>query len=186
MRSERLKCITTLFCQFFKIGLFTFGGGWSIVTQMQNEFVDKRRWVTEEELLDMVSVGRSLPGIMIANISVLFGYRVGKLGGVFAALIGLSLPSILVLTLVTYFYDAFKDLPLVARAMAGVRAAVAPIILVAALKLRSAALAEKLGWFLAAAALCLCLFTTMNNMLIILLGAAAGLLIRGGGKDAVS
>lgn len=52
---------------------------------------------------------------MIANISVLFGYRVGKLGGVFAALIGLSLPSILVLTLVTYFYDAFKDLPLVAR-----------------------------------------------------------------------
>ena len=78
MRSERLKCITTLFCQFFKIGLFTFGGGWSIVTQMQNEFVDKRRWVTEEELLDMVSVGRSLPGIMIANISVLFGYRVGS------------------------------------------------------------------------------------------------------------
>ena len=70
--------------------------------------------------------------------------------------------------------------------MAGVRAAVAPIILAAALKLRAAALAERLGWLLAAAALCLCLFTPVNNMLIILLGAAAGLLIRGGGKDAVS
>lgn len=186
MRRGRFTRMITLFCQFFKIGLFTFGGGWSIVTQMQNEFVDKRRWVTEEELLDMVSVGRSLPGIMIANISVLFGYRVGKMGGVFAALIGLSLPSILVLTVVTYFYDAFKDHPLIARAMAGVRAAVAPIILAAALKLRAAALAERLGWLLAAAALCLCLFTPVNNMLIILLGAAAGLLIRGGGKDAVA
>ena len=186
MLSERLKRTMILLTQFFKIGLFTFGGGWSIVTQMQNEFVDKRRWVTEEELLDMVSVGRSLPGIMIANISVLFGYRVGKMGGVFAALIGLSLPSILVLTVITYFYDAFKDQPLIARAMAGVRAAVAPIILAAAMKLRAAALAERLGWLLAAVALCLCLFTPINNMLNILLGAAAGLLIRGGGKDAAS
>jgi chromate transporter len=152
----------------------------SIVTQMENDFVDKRGWITQAELLDMVSVGRSLPGIMIANIAVLFGYKVAGIPGVIAASLGLTLPSIIALTIVTAFYDRLKDQPLVAKAMAGVRAAVVPIILVAALKLRKTALESRIGWALAALALLLALFTNLNNVFIILIGAAAGFLLKGG------
>ncbi len=63
-----------------KIGLFTFGGGWSIVAQMQKEFVEKRGWLTAEELLDIVAMGRSFPGIMVVNTSVMLGYTLGGCG----------------------------------------------------------------------------------------------------------
>lgn len=71
---DRVKKGLELFAFFFKIGCFTFGGGWSILAQMEQEFVDKRKWLTKSELLDMVAVGRSVPGIMITNISMIFGY----------------------------------------------------------------------------------------------------------------
>ena len=76
-KAERVARALQLFRFFVKIGFFTFGGGWSILAQMQSEFVERRQWLTQEELLDIVSVGRSLPGIMIANISALFGYHMG-------------------------------------------------------------------------------------------------------------
>ena len=73
------------FAYFIKIGSFTFGSGWSILAQMEQEFVDKRRWLTKQELLELVAVGKSLPGIMITNITMLFGYQMaGVLGGVLA------------------------------------------------------------------------------------------------------
>ena len=65
-----------LFLYFFKIGFYTFGGGWSIVAQIQQEYVQKKGWITDEDLLDITSVGRSLPGLMIGNVSYLFGYHV--------------------------------------------------------------------------------------------------------------
>lgn len=75
-----------IFAYFIKIGSFTFGSGWSILAQMEQEFVDKRRWLTKQELLELVAVGKSLPGIMITNITMLFGYQMaGVLGGVLAA-----------------------------------------------------------------------------------------------------
>ena len=80
------KMALRIFAYFIKIGSFTFGSGWSILAQMEQEFVDKRRWLTKQELLELVAVGKSLPGIMITNITMLFGYQMaGVLGGVLAA-----------------------------------------------------------------------------------------------------
>ena len=90
-----------LFLYFFKIGFYTFGGGWSIVAQIQQEYVQKKGWITDEELLDITSVGRSLPGLMIGNVSYLFGYHVVGFPGALACLLGISLPSLIVLTVVT-------------------------------------------------------------------------------------
>ena len=79
------KMALRIFAYFIKIGSFTFGSGWSILAQMEQEFVDKRRWLTKQELLELVAVGKSLPGIMITNITMLFGYQMaGVLGGVLA------------------------------------------------------------------------------------------------------
>ena len=78
---------------FIKIGAFTFGSGWSIIAQMEREFVDERGWMTKSDLLELIAVGKSLPGIMVANITLLFGYQMaGVLGGICAA-IGLCISS---------------------------------------------------------------------------------------------
>ena len=72
---------------FIKIGAFTFGSGWSIIAQMEREFVDERGWMTKSDLLELIAVGKSLPGIMVANITLLFGYQMaGVLGGICAAI----------------------------------------------------------------------------------------------------
>ena len=94
---------------FIKIGAFTFGSGWSIIAQMEREFVDERGWMTKSDLLELIAVGKSLPGIMVVNITLLFGYQMaGVLGGICAA-IGLCIPAVVTLTIVTAIYDAIKD-----------------------------------------------------------------------------
>ena len=169
-----------------KISCFTFGGGWSILAQMQKEFSEKRGWISEEELMDFASVGRSLPGIMILNNTTMFGYRLGGVLGAIIADIGLVVPPLGVICIVTGFYDAIKDNIWVAKAMVGVRAAVVPVILEATVKLGKKGLVDKIAWGIMLAALVLCLFTRVGNVAIVVLGAVAGLLIRGGKKNAVS
>ena len=165
----------SIFKTFLKFGCFTFGGGWSIVAQMQKEYVEKKHWISDEELLDFTSVGRSTPGLMIGNASVLFGYHAAGLPGALAALLGITIPPVLIMLGVVLVYDLVKDNLYVARAMIGVRAAVAPIIISALLKLLKSGLKDVFCYLVCLCAFCLCQFTDMNNMLIVLLGAAAGL-----------
>ena len=173
---EKWKKSLPILLFFCRIGCFTFGGGWSIVAQMQQEFVEKRGWITEEELLDFTSVARSLPGIMIANTSLIFGYHMAGVPGAIAAVVGITIPSVVIIALVTLVYDAFRSNPFVLRALTGVRAAVIPIILSAALRLRRGALKDWTGYALAAVAAVLSVLG-VNNIVIILLGVLAGLLI---------
>ena len=173
---EKWKKSLQILLFFCRIGCFTFGGGWSIVAQMQQEFVEKRGWITEEELLDFTSVARSLPGIMIANTSLIFGYHMAGVPGAIAAVVGITIPSVVIIALVTLVYDAFRSNPFVLRALTGVRAAVIPIILSAALRLRRGALKDWTGYALAAVAAVLSVLG-VNNIVIILIGVLAGLLI---------
>jgi len=163
----------TLFWYFFKIGFYTFGGGWSIVAQMHKDYVEDQKWITDEELLDITSVGRSLPGLMIGNVSYLFGYHVAGFPGAIASIIGISLPSLIVLTVVTWAYTLFRDNIYVSRAMVGVRAAIVPVMITAALKLKSAAFPAKSSYFFFALAFVLHFFYHINCIWIIL---ACGLL----------
>ncbi|MCR5576295.1 MAG: chromate transporter [Oscillospiraceae bacterium] len=168
----------SVFKTFLKFGCFTFGGGWSIVAQMQKEYVEKKGWISNEELLDFTSVARSTPGLMIGNTSVLFGYHAAGVPGALAALLGMVIPPIIVMLGVVYLYDLVKDNLYVARAMVGVRASVVPVIFSALLKLFRSGMKDAFCYLIAAAAFCLCLFTDMSNVLIVLMGAAAGLFYR--------
>ena len=95
---KRARQVLGLFFQFMKFGLFTFGGGWSIVAQMQKLYVEQEKVITSEELLDLTSVGRSLPGTMIGNVAMLYGYRVaGVAGGVSWPAIGIGALGLLLL-----------------------------------------------------------------------------------------
>jgi chromate transporter len=161
---------------FFKFGCFTFGGGWGIVAQIQKEYVDQKHWITDEELLDFTSVGRSVPGLMIGNTSILFGYQAAGVPGAVAALLGITIPPFAIMILVTFIYNLVKDNIYVARAMMGVRAAVVPIIFSALIKLFKPGMKDLFCYIVALCAMGLCLFSGLNNVLIVLLGAAAGLI----------
>lgn len=174
---EKVKAAFSMFWYFFKISWFTFGGGWSIVAQMQKDFVDGKQVLTSEELLDIVSVGRSLPGTMIGNVAYLFGYRqAGVLGGVLAV-IGMITPPMLILGILTYGYAAFKDNKWVAKALVGVRASVVPIIAVAGLKLREGAFPRKACYIICIGACLLNAIWNVNCILIILVSMVLGLIL---------
>ena len=121
--------LAKLYMQFLKFGSFTFGGGWSIVAQMKELYVDTEHSMTDEELLDITSIGRSLPGTMIGNIAMFYGHRIAGFWGGVACMFGMITVPMIILLLITSFYTAFQSNVWVASAMKGVRAAVAPVIL---------------------------------------------------------
>ncbi|MCF0151020.1 MAG: chromate transporter [Firmicutes bacterium] len=165
-----------LFLYYFKIGWFTFGGGWSIVAQMQKDFVEADRRLSSEDLLDIISMARSLPGTMIGNVAYLFGFRqAGVLGGVLAVF-GIVTPPLIILTILTFCYTATRDNPWVAAALNGVRAAVMPIIFSAIIKLWKGAFPKRFLYLVFAATAVLSFYFKVSAVFLILMGVAIGIL----------
>ena len=178
-QTSRVKMALLIFVYFIKIGSFTFGSGWSILAQMEQEFVDERGWMTKSDLLELIAVGKSLPGIMVVNITMLFGYQMaGALGGVCAA-VGLCIPAVITLTIVTAIYDVIKDNYWVWSALRGVQCAVAPIIGGAAISLGKDALRSAAAIFICAAAFVLCYFTSISNLTLVIAGVVIALVWMG-------
>lgn len=183
----KMKRLPVMFGIMFKIGLFTFGGGWSIIAQIQNEFVDRRGWLTEEELTDYMSLAKSFPGIMIINMSVFCGYTMAGVAGAVVSAIGLSMPALLAIAVVTYCYSSLKGNVYVARILNGVRSVVIPIIISASLKLKSTAVKGKSAVVILLISFVVCVFTGVNKALVIVAALVAGLLIwRGEVQDDLS
>lgn len=117
-----------LFFTFVKIGSFTFGGGHAMLPLIQRDIVEKFRWISEEDFIDLFAVAQSLPGVFAVNISMFIGYRLrGVLGAVVASL-GSTLPSFIIILLLALFFEEAKEIPLVAAIMKGIRPAVVAMI----------------------------------------------------------
>ena len=175
--TENKRTPLQLFLEFAKIGCLTFGGGWSIIAQMQQLYVDKRKEITSQELLDLASVAKSLPGTMISNVAMLYGYRVGGLSGGFAAVFGMILPPLVVIIVISCFYAAFRTNIWVNAAMEGMQAAVVPIIFSAAVNLVKGSMPYPPCVLLLLISVAAYLFTDINPILLVLLGVALGLVI---------
>ena len=174
---KKMRQALGLYLYFFKIGWFTFGGGWSIVAQMQTDYVEKKQAIESQELLDIVSVGKSLPGTMIGNVAYLFGYHMGGVPGGVMAVLGIITPPLIILSVATFFYNNVRDNAIVAKGLAGVRAVVAPVILSAVLKLNKGAFPTAACYILCAAGCILSLFFRVNSVLIVVIGIIAGLIL---------
>lgn len=169
-----------------RFGLFTFGGGWSIIAQMQQLYVERKKTITSEELLDLVSVAKSVPGTMIANVAMLYGYRVRGLPGGLVCVAGMCAPPMLVLMVISFFYTAFRDNYWVNAAMMGMQAAVVPIIANAAKNLIKGSAKYPPCVIVIAVSTALYLFVEINPVFLVIGGVLAGLLIGGyyEGKEA--
>ncbi len=126
--SQRQADLVHLFCSFFKIGAFTLGGGYAMIPLVQREVVEKKRWIAEDEFLNMLALAQSAPGVMAANTAIFIGYKMRGWKGVVAALLGSILPSFLIILLIATVFTRFRDYPAVEAIFKGIRPAVVALI----------------------------------------------------------
>lgn len=117
-----------LFRTFFKIGLFTFGGGYVMVTIIETDVVERKKWMNKDEFYNLVVVAQTCPGVFAVNVSTFIGYKLCKVPGAIVSAIGAALPSFLVILIIASVFREFQDIPVVAAAMRGIRPAVVALI----------------------------------------------------------
>ena len=118
------------FKTFFKIGIFTLGGGYAMIPLIEEEVVNKKHWVSKEEFLDLIAIAQSCPGVFAINISIFIGYKLRKIRGALATALGTALPSFFIILLIAMFFHRFEDNPVVASIFRGIRPAVVALIAV--------------------------------------------------------
>ncbi len=171
-----MKEYIELFITFAKIGGFTFGGGYAMLPMMQRELIEKRNWVTNDELLNYYAVGQCTPGIIAVNTATFVGYkRKGILGSVFSTL-GMITPSVGIIMLIAGFLKNFSDYPLIQNAFAGIRVAVCATIVVSIVNLWKKSVKQWLDIVFCVVAFVLSAFTALSPVWIVLLAGIGGIL----------
>ena len=173
---SKLKELWLLFFTFFKIGAFTFGGGYAMLSLIEDECVEKHGWMTHEEMADMTAIAESTPGPISINCATHIGYRrFGVLGAALTTL-GVVLPSFIIILLIANFFDAILEVPIINAAFRGIRVAVALLILRVGIKLtrKTPRRPFLVGIFLgaAAASLLIHIFTLGISTVYLILSAA--------------
>ena len=135
--------LSEAFTTFFKMGLFTIGGGYAMIPLMEKEVVEERHWIDRDEFLDLIAVAQSAPGVFAVNISIFIGYKMAGVKGSIACATGNVLPSILIILLIALSFRHFKDNALVENIFKGIRPAVVALILVPTLNMARAAKINK-------------------------------------------
>lgn len=165
-----------LFLSTFYLSAFTFGGGFVIISLMKKKFVDELQWIDEEEMLNLAAIAQSSPGAVAVNASILLGYRMAGVFGALIAIVGTVLPPLIIITIISFFYTAFRENPVVNAVLKGMQAGVAAVIADVVLNLGSNVVKEKdivsvlvmMGAFIAT------FFLKINVMYIVLLCGCIG------------
>lgn len=123
------KKLLTLFLATLKISAFTFGGGFVIIPLLRRKFVEDLKWIDEEEMLDLTAIAQSSPGAVAVNASILVGYRAAGLTGAVVSVLGTVIPPLFIISVISLFYQAFRDNKYVNIVMAGMLCGVAAVIL---------------------------------------------------------
>jgi len=145
MKKLRQSGLLELFIAFFKVGLFTIGGGYAMLPMLRKEVVDKHGWATDEEMMDYFAVGQSTPGIIAINTSTFIGYKYKGLIGALVSTLGMVTPSWIIIISIAAFYQEFADNHLVEAAFSGVRIVVVVLILNAVIKMGKKSLKDTIS-----------------------------------------
>ena len=132
---RKIKGYLSLFLTMLKIGLFTFGGGYAMIALLENEFVEKKKWLEKDEFLDVAAIAESTPGPIAINAATYIGYKNAGMIGSMIATLGICIPSFVIIYAISLFFDAFLSLTLVAYAFKGIQICVVYLIISAGLKM---------------------------------------------------
>ena len=127
--SEKLKKALQLFVTFFKIGAFTFGGGYAMIPLIQREVVEEKKWITDDDILEIIAISESTPGPIAINSATFIGYRICGFWGSFFSTLGVVLPSFVIILLISFVLKEFQDLKAVQYAFEGIRAGVLALLI---------------------------------------------------------
>src|SRR3954452_9702015 len=137
---KELKVLFQIFWTFFKISPVTFGGGFAMIPLIEKEVVEKRKWLTSEEVTDVFALSQSVPGAVAINSATFIGQRIGGVRGAIAAMIGVSLPTFFIVLLLGVLYFFIQDNPKVVAAFLSIRVSIVAIIVYAAVKIAKTAI----------------------------------------------
>ncbi len=170
-----------LFLQYrtwFKIGLFTFGGGYVILPMIDKEVVQKHHWVENEEVMDYYAIGQSLPGVIAVNTATFVGYKTaGVWGGIVSAL-GVISPSIVLITIVATLLSGFQDIPAVRHALSGIQIGVCMLMTATIVQLFKNSIKDVVGIVICLAAFALAYFAGVHIVLLVIMAAVSGIVIK--------
>lgn len=125
---EKKRKLWQIFKSTLYLSAFTFGGGYVILTLMKDTFVDKLKWIDKEKMLDMTAIAQSAPGAVAINASIVVGYETGGLAGMFVAILGTAIPPLIIISVISMFYEAFISNKYIASFLKGMQAAIAALI----------------------------------------------------------
>lgn len=175
---EKLKQLFGLFGAFAVVGVTTFGGGYAMLPALQREVVEKRRWATEEEVMDWYAIGQCTPGVIAVNTATFVGQKqAGIPGGIFATL-GVVFPSLVIIMIIAAFIQNFAHLPAVQNAFAGIRVCVCVLILNAVVKLWKKSVVDWKTFLVFLLVFAGSVFLNISPVLYVLAAAVAGIVIR--------
>lgn len=170
-----MKELIDLYVSFFKVGILTFGGGMAMLPMLTSELVEKRKWVTEEEILDYFAIGQCTPGIIAVNTATFVGYKRRKaLGGLMTTL-GVISPSIIIITIVAAFLGNISDNPYVQKALWGIRVAACALILEGILKIGRKGIKDAFGVIIFLLAFLAVLFLGVKSVIIVIIAVIVGI-----------
>ena len=171
-----MKKLIDLFLTFAKIGLFTFGGGYAMISLIENNCVERNKWISHDEMMNITVIAESTPGPIAINAATFVGYKQAKLLGAIIATLGIVLPSFLIILLISFSFDNFLEIAVIANAFKGIKIAVGLLILDAGItmigKMQKKAFPRIIMFCSFAAMLCINIFAWNFSSIILLLIAA--------------
>lgn len=177
--AQEVKSLETLFFTFFKIGLFTFGGGYSMIALLEEEFIQRRKWLDKDEFLDMTAIAESTPGPVAINSATYLGYKLAKVPGAATATVAVCLPSFLIIYAISLFFEQFTQLTVIANAFKGIQVCVIYLIFSAGVRMLKALDKSPFATGVLAAVMLVMVGLSLagvsvSSILLILLSGAAG------------
>ena len=177
--AQEVKSLGTLFFTFFKIGLFTFGGGYAMIALLEEEFIQRRKWLDKDEFLDMTAIAESTPGPVAINSATYLGYKLAKVPGAATATVAVCLPSFLIIYAISLFFEQFTQLTVIANAFKGIQVCVIYLIFSAGVRMLKALDRSPFATGVLAAVMLVMVGLSLagvsvSSILLILLSGAAG------------
>ena len=177
--AQEAQSLGTLFFTFFKIGLFTFGGGYAMIALLEEEFIQRRRWLDKDEFLDMTAIAESTPGPVAINSATYLGYKLAKVPGAATATVAVCLPSFLIIYAISLFFEQFTRLTVIANAFKGIQVCVIYLIFSAGVRMLKALDKSPFATGVLAAVMLVMVGLSLagvsvSSILLILLSGAAG------------
>ncbi|MDL2224870.1 chromate transporter [Eubacteriales bacterium OttesenSCG-928-M02] len=177
-RKASWKELFSLFWTTFKIGAVTFGGGYVIIPMLQREFVQKYHYIEESDILDIVAISQSLPGVISINACIMVGYRAGGVRGALMTSLGVTLPSLITISIISYFYLEFAANIYVAAALRGIRAGVVALMIHSVINLAKPIMKEWVNWIFFLGTFVLSFQFSIHAILLIVTAGLLGIVLK--------